>query len=111
MRRYGVNYFKTKDEIEGTDWHEFYRGKWDSKFWSDSSLYIDDDTMRDSGLGRLLREQIPGYSKYGISVVSAEQWERILTSAEGDTAQVIAEAAQWALDALEECGYFTILGL
>ena len=106
-----MEHFKTKDEIEGTEWHEFYRGRWDSRFWSDSSLYLDDTAMSGSGLGKLLRSQIPGYSKYGISVISAEQWERIRNIAEGEAADIVREAEDWAEAALAECGYFTVLGI
>lgn len=106
-----MEHFKTKDEIEGTAWHEFYRGKWDSKFWSENSLYLDDTKMSGSGLGKLLHSQIPGYSKYGISVISAEQWERIRNIAEGEAAEIVREAEEWVASALAECGYFTVLGI
>ena len=49
-----MKYFYRRDELYGTDCHEFFRGKWNGAFWNDSSVYIYDEDYRLTGLRRII---------------------------------------------------------
>lgn len=106
-----MKYFCGKDELHGTDCHEFFRGQWDGRFWNDDSLYIYDDTFRESGLRMLISMVIPDYSPYDTTEILPADWEQICKLAKGTAAETVGELEMWAESALKEHGMFTILGI
>lgn len=106
-----MRYFCTKDELHGTDCHEFFPGQWDDRFWNDDSIYIYDDIFKDSGLRHLLRHVLPDYSPYDSTEVYPEDWEKIKENAKLNAAEAVKEADAWVQLAFTEHGMFTILGI
>ena len=105
-----MKYFCTKEQIEGrgTCWHEFVRGVWDDRMWGEDSLYLSDDMLCSTGLGKLLRRFVEDYDRCGVSEVYPDEWD---AAAEGEAADAAAEIDGWAREAFAESGVFTILGI
>ncbi len=106
-----MKYFCTKDELHGTDCHEFFSGEWDGRFWNEDSLYIYDDILRESGLMALLKRIIPDYSQYDSTEIYPSDWEKLCEAADAAAAEVIEEAGDWTRSAFGAHGSFTILGI
>lgn len=106
-----MKYFCTKDELHGTDCHEFFSGEWDGRFWNGDSIYIYDDILRESGLSRLLRRMIPDYSPYDSTEVFPADWEKLRDAAEGAAVEALKEAEEWVRSSFSAHGSFTILGI
>lgn len=106
-----MQYFCTKDELHGTDCHEFFKGEWDQRFWNDESIYIYDDVFRDTGLRHTLSLSLPDYSPYDPTEIYPEDWDAIKKKAGPDATGALAEADEWVREAFKEYGMFTILGI
>lgn len=106
-----MKYFCTKDELHGTDCHEFFSGEWDGRFWNEDSLYIYDDILRKSGLMALLKRIIPDYSQYDSTKIYPSDWEMLCEAANASAAEVLEEAKGWIHGAFSAHGSFTILGI
>lgn len=106
-----MKYFCTKNELHGSDCHEFFSGEWDGRHWNDDSLYIYDDAFRESGLRSLMRTVIPDYSPYDATEIYPSDWEKLCESAEGEAAKALDEVGDWAERAFSEHGSFTLLGI
>ena len=113
-------YFLTASERKQTGstcFHEFYRGKWDEEkmiFWSEDSLYLDDDLMYSLRFGTLLYAVNSEYSSYGITEITQMMWNRIVAIAAeegGKLAEAVNELAAWAEANFKEHRVFTILGI
>ena len=112
-----MNDFVKNHERVGSDYHEFYRGKWDRKsHWSEDSLYLDDDLLCECRVfGNAILSVIPSYDPFGITEVSRGQWDAIgkQLAADGDETgmAMYREADGWVQNVLAEQDCFTILGI
>lgn len=111
-----MKYFVRNNERRDTAYHEFFKGEWkdDDGFWHDGSVYLYDEFMSESGLGRILFDAVAEYDSYGMTLFFPEDWEEVCRLAEkrgGMAKEIVDEARLWTEDAFETCGCFTILGL
>lgn len=106
-----MKYFYHKSELYGTDCHEFFCGKWDGKFWNESSVYIYDDEFQITGLKRVLAHNLKDYSPYEATEVFPEDWEKICQAAKLTAGDAVREISDWVKKAFDEHGMFTILGI
>ena len=111
-----MKYFVFERDREGTCYHEFYKGKWDNKtFWKTDSLCIYDDILSDNiGFVQAIRAVIPNYDSYGVTEISAEQWNEIgslITNKYNSSIDLYQEADRWLRKVFQEYDCFTILGI
>lgn len=106
-----MKYFYRKNELRGTDCHEFFRGEWDGRFWNDDSIYIYDEDFRQTGLRHILGKVIADYSPYDATEIYPDEWEKICEMARLSAGDALKEVESWAERAFEEYGMFTILGI
>jgi len=109
-----VRYCCDNNQRIGSCYFEFQKGKFDDKFWLDSSLCISDDTFEDLGLYHIFTEVIPEFDYYGVTEISKEKWELLKLSANKyNTAvqTVIAEIDSWAQATLPDEKIITVLGI
>ena len=92
---------------------EFQRGEYTHP-WRDDSIYIYDETCAYTGLDRIFRDAIPDYDTYGLTRVTAEDWEKVEKLAAergGPAAEAVEETHWWTSKTLAEYGFFTICGI
>ena len=106
-----MKYFYHKEELSGTDCHEFFSGEWDGRFWNEDSIYIYDEDFRSTGLRKLLSKVIEDYSPYDATEIFPDEWEKICELAGPAADRALREAGSWVEKAFEEHGMFTILGI
>ena len=111
-----MKYFVSDDQREGTAYHEFYKGKWDTEtFWNKDSIDLyDDELVNHNGFYNALYQAVPGYDPYEMVEVSAENWKAVrecIPEDDTESIELYEEADAWAKDVLKEHGCFTILGL
>lgn len=110
-----MKYFVTKKDVNSSCYYEFFKGKWDEKtFWSEDSIYIDDDIVFCNNIDTLITSVVPSYDPFGITEISRGQWSVIVDKAKdigGEVNGVILEADKWAVKVFAEYDIFTILGL
>lgn len=106
-----MKYFCRKNELCGTDCHEFFSGSWDGTFWNDNSVYIYDEDFRLTGLKRIIARVVDGYSPYEAVRIYPEDWEKICAEARHTACDALDEISKWVKNAFEEHGMFTILGI
>ena len=106
-----MKYFIRKDELRGTDCHEFFRGKWNNIFWNDESIYIYDEDFSDAGLKKLFLDVLPDYSPYEPTEITPEEWQLICESSFGRTKEAVKDLNEWVQEVFAEHGLFTILGI
>lgn len=106
-----MKYFYKKNELHGTDCHEFYFGKWNGQFWNEDSVYIYDEDFAITGLKNLLSRYVEDYSQYDATEIYPDDWKKICDNARLTARDAVKEAAFWVRRAFEEHGVFTILGI
>ncbi len=106
-----MKYFYRRDELYGTDCHEFFRGKWNGAFWNDSSVYIYDEDYRLTGLRRIIARSVEDYSPYEATEIYPEDWEKICENAKLTACDALNEISHWVSHSFDEFGMFTILGI
>lgn len=106
-----MRYFYYKNELYGTDCHEFFSGKWDGKFWNDSSVYIYDDEYQTTGLKRIIARSVEDFSPYDATEIYPEDWEKICAAAKLTACDALKEISHWVKRAFDVHGMFTILGI
>lgn len=106
-----MKYFFKKDELKGTDCHEFFRGKWNNIYWNDESIYIYDEDFTDTGLKKLFLDVLPEYSPYDTTEITPAAWQLICEASFGRTKEAVKDLNDWVQEVFEECGVFTILGI
>ncbi|MDE6034937.1 MAG: hypothetical protein K2G36_03400 [Ruminococcus sp.] len=106
-----MKYFIRKDELRGTDCHEFFRGKWNNLFWNDESIYIYDEDFTDTGLKKLFLDVIPEYTPYEATEITPEAWQAICETSFGRTKEAVKDLNDWVQEVFAEYGLFTILGI
>ncbi|MBQ2887883.1 MAG: hypothetical protein IJE29_03035 [Firmicutes bacterium] len=109
-----MKYFCTNDERHGSCYHELQIGRWDGTHWRDGSLFIHDDVLTATGLGKLLTQCLPHYAYYGPTVITVAEWQNICQTAArqgGKLPAVIAEADIWLRQNLGTADEFMLLGI
>ena len=110
-------YFIKSADRQGSCYYEFYVGTWDRKkmqFWHKDSICITDHEFYCTGLANVIAEVIPHYDPYGITVVTKQDWDKIVQKATelGSTTQAaVEEAAEWTKQNFFRHKVFTILGI
>ena len=110
-------FFIESADRQGSCYYEFYVGTWDRKkceFWHKNSICIADEEFYGTGLAEIVAEVIPHYDPYGNTVVTKQDWDRIVQKATeigGVTRIVVEEAAEWAKQNFFRHKVFTILGM
>lgn len=109
-----MKYFITERERDGTWYHEWAKGKHNGEtFWSDDSILLSVETMRDIGLYKFFYDVIPHYDKYEDAAIDKDLWENIKERSKEYSTQIqecIAEAEDWVQDTFKEYEVFTIIG-
>lgn len=109
-----MKYFITERERDGTWYHEWAKGKHNGEtFWSDDSILLAVETMRDIGLYKFFYDVIPHYDKYESAVIDKDLWENIKERSKEYSTQIqecIAEAESWVQETFKEYDVFTIRG-
>ena len=111
-----MKFFVSAEKIEGTCYHEFYKGVWDGKtFWAKDSLCLHDDILsKHSGFEKALRETISSFNPLGVTKVFPAQWKKIgeIVLAESDEdKELYKEADEWVQKTFGEYDCFTIIGI
>lgn len=109
-----MKYFVFDNERESTNYHEFYKGKWDGKtFWHPESISIDDNVLyANRNLVDAIIKVIPTYDPFDETEINREQWIQIgELITDPQSREVYDEAAAWLSSVWDEYGCFTILGL
>lgn len=111
-----LKYFIYNNERVGTCYHEFFMGKWDEQtFWSDSSLYLDDDLFIEFNLyEQVFSKVFAPYNVCGDNRVTNSDWERICAVSEqcgGEVRELFDELKPWAEENFSKYGEFWILGI
>ncbi len=110
-----MKYFCKEEDRNGTDYHEFQKGKWYKQTFFDShSILIRDDVFTDIGLKALCEKFIPEYDYYSGSVVTEAVWKKMLKEAKkqgGALEEALMEAEAWAKDNFLTEESFSILGI
>ena len=113
--RYAMKYFCKEEDRNGTDYHEFQKGKWYKQTHFDShSILIRDDLFREIGLKSLCEKCIPEYDYYSGSVITEATWKKMLKEAKkqgGALEEALLEAEPWAKDNFLTEESFSILGI
>ena len=107
-------YVRTLSELRGHDAFEFARGAAPIGHWLSDSVYLPEDTFQEKGLDQLFMEGLPGFAYFGDTIVSEEEWSRLMETAESrfpETMDVMNELNTWAQEILEQSGYITIHGV
>ena len=111
-----MKYFLTDEERKATGstcFHEFCNGAQDSDnfiFREGEGLHIHDELMFATGLRKIIRRVVKDYDRYGITVVSREQWLEILSDAigeGGECKEAIMQLLPWANENFEKYDYFS----
>ena len=109
-----MKYFITERERDGTWYHEWAKGKHNGEtFWSDDSILLSVETMRDIGLYKFFYDVIPHYDKYEDAAIDKDLWENIKERSKEYSTQIqecIAEAESWVQETFKEYDVFTIIG-
>lgn len=109
-----MKFFKILRDIEGSCYHEFYKGRWqDGKYWNAQSIFLHDDELF-AELEELLYYTISDYDPYSNVEVNRKDWDKVVEKAKekgGKTYAIIIEANNWAENVFAEHDVFTILGI
>ena len=111
-----MKYFVTDSERKSTNYHEFYKGKWDGEiFWREDSISLEDNVLhKNKGFEEALYKVVPKFDPFGETEISQEQWERIgeaIPKNDAHSAELFQEADEWLKDVFATYGCFTIIGL
>ncbi len=93
---------------------EFQKGHYHDECWLQDSISISDELWDKFNLSELICSVIGDFNYFGITVVTKNQWNKIVKNSRGaglDWEDAIAEVIPWANDCFEEYEVFTIVGL
>ena len=111
-----MKYFVTDSERTSTNYHEFFKGKWDGvTFWKEDSISLDDNVLyANKGFEEALVTIVTEFDPFGETETSLEQWIQIgkaIPADDRDSLEMFQEADAWLTNVFREYGCFTILGL
>ena len=111
-----MRFFVKDNERKNTNYHEFYKGRWDGvTFGKEDSLSLHDDIMfLNPGFVDAIIEVIPSYDPFGETEISLEEWENIglvIKNQDDNSIELYNEADVWLREAFKEYGCFTIIGI
>ena len=109
-----MKYFVCSNQIKGSCYHEFYKGKWAGHtFWKEDSISLEDDFFYD-GFIDAIKEIVPAYSPFGETEISIKEWTeigKIILTKDSLSQEVYNEANEWLKGVFTQYECFTILGL
>ena len=111
--KYFVNEEQRKNS-HSTCYLEFQAGRYHDKCWLDTSISIRDELWDKYHVSKLIREVIPEFDFYGVTVITKKQWNSIVAKSQTDECacrEIIAEAIPWAEKCFETNDVFTIVGI
>ncbi len=110
-----MKYFCKEEDRNGTDYHEFQKGRWYKQTFFDShSIIIKDDVLKQIGLKALFEKCIPDYDYNSASEVTEKTWNKMLKEAKkqgGEVEEALLEAEPWVKDNFLTEESFSILGI
>lgn len=109
-----MKYFVYDYERKSTNYHEFYKGKWDEKtFWHPDSISIDDNILYENpDFVDAIISVIPTYDPFGETEINHKQWIDIGKKVtDTQSKELYEEASEWLKTIWDKYPCFTILGL
>ena len=109
-----MKYFVYDHERKGTNYYEFYKGKWDGvTFWHPESISIDDNIIfKNPNFVDSIKTIVPSYDPFGETEISKEEWQEIGRQITDEKSRKLyEEATEWLNTIWDEYHCFTIIGL
>lgn len=107
-----MNYCCTNHQREGSCYFEFQRGRFTHQYWLDRSLYLSLDVFDQFEIGKLFLKAIPDFDSFGITKITCEGWQTLMTAAENTTAKpVFDELNPWVQECFLTNNQFTVIGI
>ena len=112
-----MTYFVTEEQrkaSQSTCYFEFQKGKHENQFWKEDSLCIHMDVFDKLNLFDLFSAVIPAFAYYGITQVTASDYEAIKARASKcgeEISAAVMELDCWARDCFAHENCFTVLGI
>lgn len=109
-----MKYFVYDHERKGSNYYEFYKGKWDGNtFWHPESISLEDDILFECpDFEDAIISVIPTYDPFGVTEINKKQWIEIGHQiADAESKELYEEASLWLNTIWDEYHCFTILGL
>ncbi|MBP2110287.1 hypothetical protein J2Z70_000426 [Paenibacillus silagei] len=104
----------TKNELTGHDVFELMQGRLIKSHWLDSSIFITEECLGETGLVEVLIHSLGDFNYYGPTEVSSSDWQIIrqivYSSKSALTQQLVSEIDNWTKDCFENSTCFTICG-
>lgn len=113
MMKHFVNEEQRK-KSGSTCYLEFQQGYYHDVCWLNTSISLSAELWDHYGMSKLLRDVIPNFDFYEITVVTRAQWEELVKKSQEEIyscKEIIAEAAPWAFECFEEHPVFSIIGM
>lgn len=109
-----MKYFVFNHQRDGSCYHEFYKGKWDSNtHWKDNSIFLNDDVLYKDFVDAIM-EIIPSYDPYNATKITISQWKKIgeiIVNKDLKSQEIYNEADAWLNTVFTTYDCFTILGI
>lgn len=109
-----MKYFVFNHQRDGSCYHEFYKGKWDSNtHWKDNSIFLNDDVLCKDFVDAIM-EIIPSYDPYNATKITISQWKKIgeiIVNKDLKSQEIYNEADAWLNTVFTTYDCFTILGI
>ena len=110
-----MRFFVKDNERKNTNYHEFYKGRWDGvTFWKEDSLLLHMDIFDQLNLYSVFIAALPDFNYYGETYVTPAQYELLKSSAftqGGEIAVLFAELDIWVSECFKTESCFIIQGI
>lgn len=111
-----MKYFVTDSERIGTNYYEFYKGKWDGEtFWKEDSISVHDNVLYENqGFVEAIIEVKHSFDAFGVTEISPGDWKNIgevILQKDCNCQELYFEADDWVQDVFKTYDCFTILGI
>ena len=103
----------TRKQRGGSCYFEFQKGESD-EVWRDDSILLHVDIFDDMKLYSLFKEGLGSFNYYGITEISAEQWNtlyELALSKGGKTAELFSELHEWAEECFKDNDVMVVSGI
>ncbi len=105
---------KTRKSSHSTCYFEFQQGKYHGKCWLPDSVSIHMDDFDALGLYDLFSSVVPAFDYYGLTEITAPEWDEIISKAHsigGEAEAALSEIEPWLRSALSKKQLITICGI
>ncbi|WP_339301588.1 hypothetical protein MKY92_15155 [Paenibacillus sp. FSL R5-0623] len=104
-----------KNELTGHDVFEFMQGQLNRTHWLESSIYMTEEVIGETGFVEVLTTTLVDFNYYGPTEVRKNDWENIkqivLSSDSISMKQLLTEIDEWAIVCFKNYPCFTICGV